>query len=360
MNRAVTRARGARRHPVVRILAKLTLRTSPILRADLYRSMGFLIGSGKSEIDALKSILLAEGREGAVPSAYQVAVPEFIYRKDSRGEEWRQILVDWVPTREALAFSSGAALSEQRLADLADDIDRRAAILRSARSAVLPFGFAIVFVAATLYGLGAYLFPEFDRLGVRDWSTPIAVLRAVSTSFADHWTILAAIAGVAGVLYVLALPRLTGPAREIFDLLPGTSIYALAVGLDWLAVMANLMQANVRHLQACELLLPHASPYLRIRLEGVIARPNKPLADALVEVDDDWPSRRIVRLLSIINHTHEPFDAIRRVIDQEVAALDRRIRTATETVNAFTQVVMVAFLVFLMLLTLEISSQPLL
>lgn len=349
---------AARRHPFVRYVARLSLRMNAVLRADLYRGMGFLLGSGQGEMDALRSILLSEGREGPLPSTLQVAIPEFIYRLDARGEAWHAILAEWVPTREALAFSSGAALTPKRLEDLADDIDRRATILRSARSAVLPLGFAVLFVTATLYGLGAYLFPEFERIGIRNWTGAVAVLRNFSIWFAGNWAVLSVVLAAAIALYFLALPRLTGPARRAFDMLPGTGIYALAVGLDWLSVMANLMQANVRHLEACRLVRPYATPYLRVRLDAIVARPNMPLADALAVIDDAWPSRRIVRLMTIINHSDEPFVAIRKVIDQEIGALDRRIRTATETVNAMTQLVMILFIVFLLLLTFQLTSQP--
>jgi len=348
----------ARRHPVIRAFARLNMRLNTVLRADLYRGLGFLLGSGQGEMDALRSMLLSEGREGLLPSTWQVAIPEFLYRLDSSGESWDRILSDWVPTREALAFSSGAALSAKRLEDLADDIDRRAAIMCSARSAALPLGFAVLFVAATLYGLGAYLFPEFERIGIQDWTGAIASLRNFSIWFAANWLFLSIVLTAAAVLYVLALPRLTGPLRGPFDLLPGTGIYSLAVGLDWLSVMANLMQAHVGHLEACRLIRPYASPYLRVRLDAVVARPNMTLSDALATTDDAWPSRRIVRLLAIINHSDEPFVAIRKVIDQEIGALDRRIRAATEIVHAMTQLVMIAFIVFLLLLTFQLSSQP--
>lgn len=352
------RDRGGR-HPLIRLLARVTLRTNGVLRADLYRGMSFMLEAGRTDREALRTILLAEGRERFVPSPYQVAIPEFLYRLETRGEEWHHVLADWVPIREALAFSSAASLSAKRLADLADDIDRRSAILRTARTAALPFVFAVVFVSATLYAFGAYLFPEFEGIGITDWSGPVALLRSVSIWFAGNWLAVLVASTVAIVLYVLALPRLTGPGRRLLDVLPGTGIYALAVGLDWLSVMANLMQANVRHMEACRILRPYATPYLRARLDAILAKPQTPLADALAAHDDSWPSRRVVRLLSIINHSDQPFDAIRRVVDQEIGALDRRIRAATETVHAFTQVVMVLFVLFLMLLTFQISSQPL-
>ncbi len=361
MSRWATPGRAtAARHPLLRALARLAWHSDPVLRADFYRAMGFMLGAGHSETEALRSILLAEGREGRVPSAVQVALPEFLYRLDARGEDWQRILADWVPGREALAFATGAALTPKRLEDLARDIDRRAALLRSARAAALPFAFAVVFVAATLYGLGAYLFPEFERIGIAGWSGPVAALRGVSLWFAANWWAVAIAAGVGVALYAAALPRLTGRwRRRLRSVLPGAGVYRLAVGLDWLSAMANLMQANIRHLDACRLMRPGASPYLRARLDAVLARPAMPLADALAASDPAWPSRRLVRLLAIITHSDQPFDAIRAVIDQEIAGLDRRIRVATETVNAATQLVMIAFVVFLLLLTFQLSSQPL-
>src|SRR3546814_15254912 len=104
--------------------------------------MSFMLEAGRTDREALRTILVAEGCERFLPSPYQVAIPEFLYRLETRGEEWHRVLADWVPIREALAFSSAASLSAKRLADLADDIDRRSAILRTARTAALPFVFA--------------------------------------------------------------------------------------------------------------------------------------------------------------------------------------------------------------------------
>src|SRR3546814_19748655 len=100
--------------------------------------MSFMLEAGRTDREALRTILVAEGCERFLPSPYQVAIPEFLYRLETRGEEWNRVLADSVPIREALPFSSAASLSATRLADLADAIDRRRALLHTARTPPFP------------------------------------------------------------------------------------------------------------------------------------------------------------------------------------------------------------------------------
>src|SRR3546814_13832525 len=86
--------------------------------------MSFMLEAGRTDREALRTILVAEGCERFLPSPYQVAIPEFLYRLETRGEEWHRVLADWVQIREALACSSAARLSDKRLDDLADAIAR--------------------------------------------------------------------------------------------------------------------------------------------------------------------------------------------------------------------------------------------
>src|SRR3546814_19494394 len=127
--------------------------------------MSFMLEAGRTDREALRTILVAEGCERFLPSPYQVAIPEFLYRLETRGEEWHRVLAHPVPIRAALAFSSAASLSAQRLADFAEHIDLRRALLPHPRPPPLPLVVAVVVVAPTLPAFAPPLFPSSRGLG---------------------------------------------------------------------------------------------------------------------------------------------------------------------------------------------------
>ena len=154
------------------------------------------------------------------------------------------------------------------------------------------------------------LLADVDALGQTvGIDAQIVQLQALS-NFIDSYGILLLGLAVAIPFLVKRFLDSAGPIRSFFDGLIGFSLYRQSTGMTFLLGLSAVLETGAKFEEAIDLLKEDATPYVRERLEAVLAYDDLKPADALTATGYNWPDAETLELLQLYMEMKNPHEGI--------------------------------------------------
>ncbi|EAA9929269.1 pilus assembly protein PilR, partial [Salmonella enterica] len=228
------------------------------------------------------------------------------------------------------------------------------------RMSVYPVGL-VAMLAATVLVFDLSLIPELEKMSSPDtWEGALGFLYALTVFTDSHGLIVAGILVVAVVWIFWSLPRWTRPdgVRRLADGVVPWSVYKDIQGAVFLLNMASLLAAQVPLLNALQLQIRFASPWLAVRLDAIIARveEGEHFGLALRNSGCDFPSREAANFLSLLTRGDGAPDVIARYGERWLEQTLERVNGRANRIRLLMLAALVGVLVLLVSTVMTISQ----
>jgi hypothetical protein len=342
-----------------RSLARLTF--SAAERLNFYRALAVYRAQDVREGAALVSwwnVITVRGSK-KLWHPLAILIPVLLYAMHYQGARWQSLFKKWVPADDAMIITASerAGLTPQLLDTLMSLSVARREWSRKIRSAVLPAAINLGWLLGLLAGIGLFYFPALQR------SMPhmrivgkIAVLADLSKFVNDYGLcLIAALAAFPFVVKIL-LQGMTGPGRAAIDGLPGFSLYRQATGMTFLLGISALLDVGENFIDSVKLLRGNATPYVRERLDGILAYDDLRPAEAMVATGFHWPDDATLELLTLYMVTKSPQEGIRVLVDDWFERAGDSYARIAVLVNSLGQLASWGLIGWLYLVTSELTT----
>lgn len=239
-------------------------------RMPFYEHMAAQVGNNIAIITALTDYRKRCERKKLT---LQANIITQITLKMQNGSTFADSMMQWVPSSEAFAISSGEmsgnlSLSLARIIESNERISRIKRSLLNASTTPAIYGVAIY---GFLFVLGNYIVPSLAATVNPEYATGnVAVLFALGSFFSSWWAFLPLILlGILIALVFYSFPRWTGKYRIVAEQYFPYSFYRDTEGFNWLMSFLSLLDAGVSDTRILDRQMKHASPWLRERLSSI-------------------------------------------------------------------------------------------
>ncbi len=305
-------------------------------RAEIYNVLGSLLDNGALLSDSLQKLYDIYSDEGRKPTRATAAMLYEVKGMVEDGKTFAQAIEAWVSPEEAALIAAGERTGNLRAAfkDALYLISVRSRIWGSvAGGVVYPIILAIALVV--MLKIIAYkVIPALSKTSPAETWEGAGHLTYLMSYFVQHYGLVSLILTCILIAAVIvSLPIMTGTPRYYADKLPPWSIYRRINGGLFMLALAVLIRSGVKQAEALELLLSNANRYMRERLEAAIYGTTKGLflGQALLESEFDFPDRRTILLLTILDKL-DGFDvALRRFADDELVRVQKQVEASMKT-----------------------------
>ena len=282
-------------------------------RIDLYRALRMSAKNKASTSEAFETLAALHRKGGPQPNAQLADLAFTVSAGLADGQRLAEALAPWIPEIEASILAAG-----ERAGDLGrayDDaivaIKRHDRLTAAARNATVYPIFLTVLLCAFLFSAAHHLVPNIALIkDPEEWTGPPVLLYWLSIVINDYGLLIALAGLLLGTATVLSLRRWAGGLRVLVDRVPPYSIYRDIQGAIFLSNLAVLIKAGSKVDDALILLMRHASPWLRLRLQATLYGIGQGgnLGKALVDADYGFPSPTAIQFISQIAGKNE-FDS---------------------------------------------------
>jgi len=299
-------------------------------RIDFYESLSALLENRKLLIDALSTLHRNASEDGKKPKA-----PAAVMLYDCRmgiqaGHAFSEVISKWVPAQEAALMAAGEKAGDlvSACAAAAQTIADTREMVGAALKALLYPLFLLVglFVVIGLMSYGVV--PDLLKQGpVEAWKGPTYLMVRMGVFVQHFGPLLLALIIAFVTSVVISMPLLGGQLRDRLDRYPPWSVYRVLMGTGFLLNVATMLTAGVRLEETLVVLIRHANPYVRERIEDTLRgiRLGLNLGDALKNAEHNFPSPRSVRFLQDLA-SEKGFDQVlARFARRELARSTREI-----------------------------------
>lgn len=297
-------------------------------RIDFYESIGTLLENGKSLQDALTTMhgsASDDGRRHGVPTAVIIADCLESMRE---GHTLSTALTPWIPAQECWLIAAGERAGELGLAchSACSTITDQRGLVSAVVSALAYPCVLLLALCGVLALIGYAIVPDLLKQGaVEHWRGTTHAMLVVGLSVqavgpALVGLLIACLAGIGA-----SLSRLTGRMRDCLDAWPPWSIYRVLLGTGFLMNIGTMLGAGVRLEDCMIVMLRHANPYMRERLDDTLRgiRAGLTLGNALHAAEHRFPNPRAVRYLMDLSGEQGFDQVVQRFARRE---LDRSVR----------------------------------
>ena len=329
-------------------------------RRELYEQLALAAEAGMREAEAVHFIWRVRTHDGRRGKLHPLTLfcRDAAFSLNQEGRSLPDIALRWSGDIErpllVAAVSRGGTAGMYR--DLAEQM-RSAMALRGALGTVLANAALLVLVAA---GIGAFLafyfFPAIeDFVDNEQLRGSAKSLFLAAIAFRDYWPFMAA--GIVGVTAgaAAALPRLTGPVRDLLDGIEPFRTYRMLAGGVFLAGAAVLLRSGINERQALALLRHHANPYLAEHIRR-LERIDAPFGERLNRVEGIWPDHRVKIEALFAASAADPIEEYARIgaaLVQRTVKDCARLSSASAWITSF---LLVAAIIWILLATNEFSA----
>ncbi|EDQ2394241.1 pilus assembly protein PilR [Salmonella enterica subsp. enterica] len=282
---------------------------------------------------------------------------------NSEAHSLENTLARWVPAEEAALISAG--MQSGNLPDALAQAVRLTTCRRRILSAVLkmsvyPVGL-VVMVVLTVLVFNLSLIPELEKMSSPDtWEGGLSFLYELSVYADNHGLLTGGVMVATAAWMFWSLPRWTRPdgLRRVADVFVPWSVYRDIQGAVFLLNMASLLAAQVPLLNALNLLLRFASPWLAVRLEAIIDRvaEGDHFGLALRNSGCDFPSREAANFLSLLTRGDGAPDVIARYGERWLEQTLERVNVRANRIRLLMLLVLVGVLLLLVSAVTTISQ----
>jgi len=334
---------------------------TPVERLNFYRALAVYRAQDVREGAALVNwwnVITGRGSKNGWHSL-AILIPVLLYAMHYQGARWQSVFKHWVPNDDAMIITASerVGLTPQLLQTLVSLSLARRQWSKKIRAAALPALINLLWLMGLLAGIGLFYFPALRH------SMPhmrlvgnVALLAQLSDFMSRSGLFLLAIMLLLPFAGKALLRNMTGPGRTLIDGLPGLSLYRQATGMTFLLGVSALLDVGENFIDSVRLLRSHASPYVRERLDAILAFDNLRPAEAMTATGFHWPDDATLELLTLYMVTKSPQEGIRILVtDWFERAGDSYARIAV-MVNSLGQLVSWGLVGWLYLVTSELTA----
>lgn len=273
-------------------------------RLALYEDLAFLLDNNRTLEVALTSMRNSATDFGKQSSPSSVWLNDCL-KAIRNGQSLDVALADWIPAQEAAIISAGVMdgrLSEalRRAMAVVQGIDE----MKSSVFSTL--GYPLVLIS-TVIGImvlvSKHFIPQLAKIIPREtWEGGIGWLGVTSDFVVLNGMLLSLMAAVLVAWTTWSLNNLTGRVRRWLDHLVPWSVYKDFQGVAFLLNISALLRADVKTLDALDILSRNASPWLLERLNAArrLVRQGQHLGLALRNSGYQFPSKDSVNKLVLL------------------------------------------------------------
>jgi hypothetical protein len=284
------------------------------VRLSFYRAFAIYQSQGIREDMSLANWWNVITRRGTQKLWHPMAVmiPVLLYRMNEVGERWQSALIPWLPANDAMLFRASRQTGitpklMRRLTEMSVESRRWS---KEIRKAIAPALVNIAYIIVLIASVGLFYFPALHRqLPNMRITGGAAQLQALS-NFVNSYGILILSLMVAAPFLLRRFLESAGTVRSIFDGLVGFSLYRQSTGMTFLLGLSAILETGAKFEEAIFLLKEDATPYVRERLEALLAYDDLKPADALTATGYGWPDEETLELLQLYMEMRNPHEGI--------------------------------------------------
>ena len=284
------------------------------VRLSFYRAFAIYQSQGIREDVSLANWWNVITRRGTQKLWHPMAVmiPVLLYRMNEVGERWQSAFIPWLPANDAMLFRASRQTGitpklMRRLTEMSVEGRRWA---KEIRKALAPALVNIVYIVVLIAGVGLFYFPALHRqLPNMRMTGGAAQLERLSAFVDNYGLVVLVLLGLTPFLLQRFLNS-SGTIRSVFDGVVGFSLYRQSTGMTFLLGLSAVLEAGAKFEEAVDLLKEDASPYVRERLEAVLAYDDLKPAEALSATGYKWPDEETLELLQLYMEMKNPHEGI--------------------------------------------------
>jgi len=288
-----------------------------------------------------------------------ILIPVLLHAMHYQGTRWQVLFKTWVPVNDAMIITASerAGLTPGLLHTLMSLSLAQRQWNKKVRAAALPALVNLLWLFGLLAGIGLFYFPALQR------SMPhmrlvgkVAALAHLSQIVNDYGLAMIALTSIIPFFGKFMLRNATGPFRALLDSLPGLSLYRQATGMTFLLGVSALLDVGENFIDAVKLLREHATPYVRERLDAILAFDNLRPAEAMVATGFHWPDDATLELLTLYMVTKSPQEGIHVLVDDWFERAGDSYARIASLVNSLGQLITWGVVGWLYLVTSELTT----
>ncbi|MFC0697955.1 type II secretion system F family protein [Paraburkholderia humisilvae] len=302
--------------------------------------MALLLRNKVSLKKALQAQYEVYSDEGKKPDRIEALVTSDCLVAVEEGTRLSDVLQAWTPFDEHSTIASGDTSGKiaDALARAAEIIKRKTQMRKAVVNATTYPAIIMLALGITFYQISVTVMPKLLRVTQKKyWDSSTYAMQYMSDFVAAHGEAL--LIGCIGlvVFAIVSMPRLTGRLRFFIDKIPPWNVYRIVQGAIFLYNVCVLLEAGVSKVEILEEMSERASPYMKERIEGVLAgvKNGLDLGGALKECGYDFPSRDSIAYVKLIGSMDGGESQLRQFADEW---MDETIERLEQFAAGFKQV----------------------
>lgn len=287
---------------------------SPNVRLSFYRAFAIYQSQGIREDVSLANWWNVITRRGTQKMWHPMAVmiPVLLYRMNVVGERWQSAFLPWLPANDAMLFRASRQTGVtpklmRRLTEMSVEGRRWS---KEIRKAVAPALVNIAYIVVLIACVGLFYFPALHRQLPNMRITGGAAQLEALSNFVNSYGILVLGMMAAAPFLLRRFLESSGTVRSLFDGVIGFGLYRQSTGMTFLLGLSAVLETGAKFEEAIALLKEDASPYVRERLDAVLAYDDLKPADALGATGYGWPDEETLELLQLYMEMKNPHEGI--------------------------------------------------
>lgn len=284
------------------------------VRLSFYRAFAIYQSQGIREDVSLANWWNVVTRRGTRRLWHPLAVmiPVLLYRMNEVGERWQSAFIPWLPANDAMLFRASRQTGitpklMRRLTEMSVEGRRWS---KEIRKAVAPALVNIAYIFVLVACVGLFYFPALHRQLPNMRITGGAAQLEALSSFVNSYGILVLLLMATTPFLLKRFLESSGTVRSLFDGMIGFKLYRQSTGMTFLLGLSAVLETGAKFEEAIALLREDASPYVRERLDAVLAYDDLKPADALTATGYGWPDEETLELLQLYMEMKNPHEGI--------------------------------------------------
>lgn len=333
---------------------------SPEVRLSFYRAFAIYQSQGIREDVSLANWWNVITRRGTQRLWHPMAVliPVLLYRMNEVGERWQSAFIPWLPANDAMLFraSRQTGITAKLMGRLTEMSVEGRRWSKEIRKAVAPALVNIAYIVVLIASIGLFYFPALHRqLPNMRITGGAAQLQALSNFVNSYGVLVLAVIAMAPFLLKRFLDS-AGPVRSFFDGLAGFSLYRQSTGMTFLLGLSAVLETGAKFEEAIDLLKEDATPYVRERLEAVLAYDDLKPADALAATGYNWPDEETLELLQLYMEMRNPHEGIDVLVNDWFERAIEKYVMIGSAISTFCQFMTWGIVAWLYIVSNELTS----
>lgn len=284
------------------------------VRLSFYRAFSIYQSQGIREDVSLANWWNVITRRGTQKLWHPMAImiPVLLYRMNEVGERWQSALIPWLPANDAMLFraSRQTGITSKLMRRLTEMSVEGRRWSKEVRKAIAPALVNIAYIIVLIASVGLFYFPALHRqLPNMQITGGAAQLQALS-NFVNSYGVIVLVLVVMTPFVLRRFLESSGTVRSLFDGMIGFSLYRQSTGMTFLLGLSAILETGAKFEEAIALLKEDATPYVRERLEALLAYDDLKPADALNATGYGWPDEETLELLQLYMETKNPHEGI--------------------------------------------------